>query len=833
MKLLLQKLLNHWRTVVSTVVSTVSKTRNTSFVCGVLLLMFLLSACSEDHALVVRSDTFRMAISTTGQVVRMQDWSNGQDYVSRPSPLLQIRKNGEFAEPQKAVASGDGVDLFFPGGFTAHMAVTEKPTHLVFELTSLSQPDSVDLVLWGPFATTIDESIGETVGIARGPEFAIGLQALNIRTLGGYPWNENDAMPQLDIFEGDNFYDMDPAKSRYVLYRVEAAKPDSMGSTFQAYTRNRSTDRVIPNRGYDRYVAPAYEDGGVVGSKIALFGVPTKQTLTTIGAIELAEGLPHPMIDGVWGKQARSANAAYIIMNFDEESADRAMDITEEAGLRYLYHDGPFETWGHFGLNPESFPDGVASLRRVTDRAKERGLMIGTHNLSNFITTNDPYVTPIPDARLAKVGSSELVSSLSKTQPLIQIKDPGFFNQSQTSYLMAGQIGDEIVTYSSVSASEPWQLRGVVRGAFGTTAEDHEVGSTISKLDDHGYKVFLSETDLSIEMATTLATLYNEAGLRQISFDGLEGNRSTGMGNYGESLFAQAWYDNLNEDIRSHYIADASRTTHFFWHMYTRMNWGEPWYAGFRESQTEYRLKNQAYFQRNLMPGMLGWFKMTPSTSLEDIEWMLSLSAGYDAGYGFVTSFDAVEGNGLSPNILQLLGDWEKVRMSNVLSEELKASLRAREKEFHLQTDSLNGWSLTPVSVHIFRHVNREKQPGEPEETVFEFKSIEPEQAVPFILTAEGGTATAIELTFDNREPLLLDVTLEKGESFVFDGGEVGRVYDASWHVLSEVAVDTARLTVAPGSHSVSLTAFFEGDENTALRLELRLNGDPISISAL
>ena len=86
-------------------------------------------------------------------------------------------------------------------------------------------------------------------------------------------------------------------------------------------------------------------------------------------------------------------------------------------------------------------------------------------------------------------------------------------------------------------------------------------------------------------------------------------------------------------------------------------------------------------------------------------------------------------------------------------------------------------------------------------------------------MTAEGGTATAIELTFDNREPLLLDVTLEKGESFVFDGGEVGRVYDASWHVLSEVAVDTARLTVAPGSHSVSLTAFFEGDENTSLRL--------------
>ena len=109
--------------------------------------------------------------------------------------------NGPHAQgiPERATAHG----ILHTQSF--HMAVTEKPTHLVFELTSLSQPDSVDLVLWGPFATTIDESIGETVGIARGPEFAIGLQALNIRTLGGYPWNENDAMPQLDIFEGDNF----------------------------------------------------------------------------------------------------------------------------------------------------------------------------------------------------------------------------------------------------------------------------------------------------------------------------------------------------------------------------------------------------------------------------------------------------------------------------------------------------------------------------------------------------------------------------------------------------------------------------------------------------
>ena len=381
---------------------------------GVLLL-----GCSEKNAVILRTDTLRVVISEQGQVVHLQDWTNGSEYVSRPSPILQLRKNEEFAVPLSARAKGSGLELSFPGGFVAQVNIEEKAAHIVFELTSLTQADSVDLVLWGPFATSISESIGETVGIARGADYALGLQALNIKTLGGYPWNENDAMPEMDIFEGGDFHDMDPAKSRSVLYRVEAAKPDSMGSTLQAYTRNRSRDRVIKNQGYERYVAPSFDDGGVIGSKIALFGVPVEKTLATLGAIELAEGLPHPMIDGIWGKESPTANAAYIIMNFSEENAEQAMDIVEQAGLRYLYHDGLFETWGHFKLNDNSFPDGVASLKRISDRAKVRGLMIGTHNLSNFVTTNDAYVTPTPDARLAKVGSTGLSAELSDDQTII------------------------------------------------------------------------------------------------------------------------------------------------------------------------------------------------------------------------------------------------------------------------------------------------------------------------------------------------------------------------------------------------------------------------------
>jgi hypothetical protein len=169
-------------------------------------------------------------------------------------------------------------------------------------------------------------------------------------------------------------------------------------------------------------------------------------------------------------------------------------------------------------------------------------------------------------------------------------------------------VGTELIRYGSVSEDSPWKLLDCQRGAWGTKITSHKKGEEISVLADHAYKVFLTDADLSMEVAGNIADLYNKTGLRQISFDGLEGNRSTGMGNYGEILFTTTWFNDLSDEIKQHYIADASRTSHYFWHIYTRMNWGEPWYAGFRESQTEYRMKNQKYFKRNLMPGMLGWF---------------------------------------------------------------------------------------------------------------------------------------------------------------------------------------------------------------------------------
>lgn len=783
----------------------------------------------------------RLTIDGRGRVVRMADAITGRDYRARavPSPLLSVQVAGALLPPTAFAwrpADSTAV-LHYAGDVTATLKVTPKRTHLALELVAVAPRGTVQLVVWGPYATTIGDTIGETVGAVRDPVFAIGIQALDPKTLGGLPWRDNDVPPQIDVFESGNYRDLSEAGKRGVLYRVEAAKPDSFGSTLQAYARDRSQGRVIANWDHDRYVAPRFDDGGVVGSRIALFGAPTGQLLETLGAVELAEGLPHPMIDGQWGKAARTASAAYLILDFGERDCDEAIRWTKRAGLRYLYHPEPFRTWGHFALRPERFPGGRAGLRACVEKAGRESVMVGLHTLSNFITTNDAYVTPVPDRRLAQVGASVLREGVGARETEMPVASPAFFAQLRNNTLRTVVVGNELIRYDAVSEREPWRLTGCTRGSFGTRAAAHQAGDTVALLADHGYKVFLAGAALGREMATTVAQLFNEAGLRQISFDGVEGNQATGMGNYGEALFTTAWYEHLSPDIRRHFIADASRTSHFFWHVYTRMNWGEPWGAGFREGQTEYRLKNQPYFRRNLMPGMLGWFQMTKRTTIEDVEWMLARSAAFDAGYAFVTGYEALRGNGFTDRILGAIGRWERARMAGAFTPEQRRRMEDVKREFHL--DSVAGGR---VLTEVFPRVVRQgpgvsppsaRPPGPPAPgaspsgapATLAFDNPGEAQPLEWILTADSGTIAACRLELDGREAMRSTVRLGGGWSLRYEGGGTAEVRSADNVRTATVPVGGGAFQVAPGRHTISLGCRLGPEPKAAARLEVRPRG--------
>jgi hypothetical protein len=410
------------------------------------------------------------------------------------------------------------------------------------------------------------------------------------------------------------------------------------------------------------------------------------------------------MLNGTWAKESPAATASYLIVDFGEATIDRAIEMAKKAGLNYLYQSSPFETWGHFKLKPNLFPQGWDGFRACVAKARQAGIGVGFHTLSNFITPNDSFVTPVPDPRLARLGSSELSSGMDAAQTEIRIEDPIWFQKKST--LNTVVIGEELIRYESVSPEAPWRLLQCQRGAWGTKASAHSRGDAIGKLMDHGYKVFLTDASLTQEVGRNIAAFCNHTDAIQLSLDGLEGNWSTGMGQYGCSLFTKSWYDALKPELRGRMINDASMPMHFTWHIATRYNWGEPWYAGFRQSQTLYRMKNQLFFTRNLIPHMLGWFSLRRQTTPEDVEWLCARAAGYDAGFALATSFgskatqtagDEAELDKARAALLDIVNQWETARQSGAFTESVKPLLQDVDREFRLVAVGSGEWELRPT----------------------------------------------------------------------------------------------------------------------------------------
>jgi hypothetical protein len=431
-----------------------------------------------------------------------------------------------------------------------------------------------------------------------------------------------------------------------------------------------------------------------------------------------------------------------------------------------------------------------------------------------------------------------LTAELDAAQKEVPLDAPDYF-QKKTA-LNTVVIGDELIRYGSVSAEAPWRLLDCQRGAWSTRATAHARGAVVAKLMDHSYNVFLTDADLSQEVARNIARLCNETGARQLSFDGLEGNWSTGMGQYGRVLFTKAWYDALSPELRGQVINDASNPSHFNWHICTRMNWGEPWYAGFRESQTLYRFKNQVYFEHNLMPRMLGWFALSPETSLEDVEWLLARAAGFEAGFALATSLastaqleadpnsaDATRQFGALPAILEAVKQWETARTAGAFPREVKAELRDHSREFHLEPAGAKRWSLREFHLQRLTHDTQKEAP-----TTLRFQSAQASQPLQWIIRNAGKQAVAGLTVTVNGKPAvdLVDRALPPGGALRYRGGAEAVICDSAWREIGRAAVDANTTQIGSGEQDLAVGC--RPQSGGSLKLEFRTLGQRTEIAA-
>lgn len=805
-----------------------------------IALLFL--SCGQ-KGIVFKTDSFGMEIDSKGFIVSWTDVQHGRNYFPQKAkaPLLALYKDGAYIMPDlmQYDQANQRIGLTYPNGSVASLKINEKPDYVRLELVSVEPRNEVQAIVWGPYPTTLDKWIGETVGVVRNDDYAIGVQALNIITGEGLPDMRSHKYGQMYIDPLPGQVVPDSLKGKigesasvdvnqtgdlpeYVrIYRGNAARKTQMGSEILFYALDRRIPRTIGSGESLQYIEPIEVD--FAGSAIALFGCPENKVLDIIEKIELEENLPHPEIDGTWIKRHSRLGEAYLL--YEGGSQEDCIKYADAFGFKLVHIGDVFQTWGQFGLHTRRFPKGAEDIRKFTDKAREKQLSIGVHTLTMFTSTNDAYVSPVPSDSLCKTGSGKLQKDISADSKEIEVDDPAFFLNTGNTHTV--KIGKELIGYDRITKEKPYRLLACTRGQFGTIPAEHKVGSMVDKLANNSYRGFYPDNNLQEKFAIRLAEVCNETGIDLMDFDGFD-LCPTGQDTYGDAKFIDLWYKNLDRAR----LACGSQTSHYYWHIYSFMNWGEPWYSALRESQVNYRIENQRYFQRNYMPGMLGWFSIHPDYRPEEIEWIQARSAAFNAGY-LLRVDERIENNGFKEQLFESVREWQKARHAKAFTKDQLERMKNPKNEFHLEK-SAGGWLLYPVTlVRGFEHTYRMSQTGEDVTNKTTFRNPYDQQAVQFFITCqtvEGDRKASVDnlsIVVNNSQTINIPYSIKADDRFYCDGQAL-YLCDKQWNKLKKIDVQLPEWK--NGENEILTKSRFSGENAPRIKFEFKAMGMPENV---
>ena len=610
-----------------------------------------------------------------------------------PSPVGILCAGGIAYKPISAKTAGDEITLVYPHG-TVVCRGEQKSGY--WKLTLLSVPENTDGFVFGPWKTAAGEC-GELIGAAWFDDgAAVCIQGLCEKVIGG------DLTPSAD--SGAYGIVREDRTDGYALGgRRDAAVLRGDGVSLQCSVYDRRSERIgrNPQHGTEHFIieAAAGSDAVVDGASVALlYADDSAQLLDVIGQMEIAEGLPHPTYFGSWAKTDLRTSSLYLVIDGTDVDDTERIAAAKRAGIHAVYFCDVIGTWGHFEVNRINFPGGREEVAGYSEHAYRDGILIGAHSLTNFIHTNDAYVSPIPHEHLLYLDKTALSAPLADSDTTVQISDA--VNYGMHSHLNTFRIDDELITFGTFDPAS-MTLTGCVRGAFGTTACAHEKGASVRRLVDHDYKVFFPDFSLQPTLARDLGVLLRDCGVRKFSFDGLEGTVFSGHGDYARNAFVKQICDIVGPEL----LCDGSNITHYLWHAFSYCNWGEPWYDDdHRGGMYAARMQNQRYFRRNLLPRMLGWYQICLSegrweaTTPETMEFILSRSAVFDAGAALSFPAHVMKRHGLTGAYLDLMRIWGDFRLHAQIPDDVRERMENEHSNWHLEYDG-EQFLLTELSV--------------------------------------------------------------------------------------------------------------------------------------
>jgi hypothetical protein len=785
---------------------------------------YCLTACNlGSKKSLLENNYFKISISEKGQVTELLEKKSGKNLLipGYSVSLITIEIKGNKYPITSWKRSGEILKFRFKEtGTEIDIKVNSKSEYLSFEITNVNSGKFIDKVIWGPYHVLPSEKIGQSIGIAYDNSTAIGFMGLNLKSRGGF-----------EIATRERF--------------GNAAKRIDGGASLTGFVRDRSTYRVMDN--WEQKLGQAVpvndSDAKITGAKFAMYCISSADLTKVIEKIVLDENLPHIKNGETWNKISNYSTSSKFIMSYNVNNIEACIDIAKQAGITCVYHGGIFETWGTFKVKERDFPNGNQSVRECSDKAEKNGINLGAHTLTNFVTTNDPLVTPIPHSGLVLAGITKLKKSISETdnelllhnemvraayhEPNLDKVNPRWREHT------AVRIGNEIIEYTHATADGQLILKDCQRGAFGTNVVAHKKGEQVARLMSHGYKVFFPDINLQDEMAKNLAKFFNEANLKRISFDGIEGGLANGHGRYGSDRFVKVFYDNLNNP---NIVANSSDVTHFGWHYFSNESWGEPWTSkNFREAHLDHRIQVQKGLKEDLLPRKMGQFSINAKTTKKDMEWVMGLGAGFDAGVDFYISPNFEEINNDAENVLAEIKKWEDARMNGLFTEVQKEKLRdpytfygldvkngvahlvfieswepeGEEAQNENEVNSLPSSILKSNSEFIisrdFKHKNMITEPGQPTASIWDYVCVGWKQKLQYVIRLPKTSKEEVKGIYlkVGTQKTVMPFTLKPGDYIVNKGNSILQHYSENHQIKEEVTLSTSSFTVNEGQNKI------------------------------
>jgi hypothetical protein len=446
---------------------------------------------------------------------------------------------------------------------------------------------------------------------------------------------------------------------------------------------------------------------GLTGWRAGLAAGAKKEMPAMLRAMAEEAGVPVSKLGGPWSLGAEADRGSYLFADLSLASVDDWIELARRGGFTHIHIHGWWDTLGHYGVNTNLYPNGLADLKHAVARIHAAGLKAGIHTLTACIEPRDAWVTPEANPHLIASASYTLARPMAPADTVIYVKEkPAAHHDVVFTYDGNGnviRIGTELVQYAEVMSEPPYAFAKCQRGAFKTRPAAHAAGDRADYLQQR-YIAFYPEpgSPLADELADRIAHVFNTCQLDQLYFDGSEGM----MSRYGIDFMRHAIFKRL----RGEGLAEASCHGAHSWWFHSRLGaWDHSAWAAKRFQDLHIACAAR-YRDTDLLEPQMGWWApRQPSPQarghfLDEMEYFGAKNLGLDSAMAIQGV--NVSGQPLGFHIekqITVLGWYEQLRLARYFDTSTVARVATPGDEFSLRQDRDGAWKFTPVNMSVHR----------------------------------------------------------------------------------------------------------------------------------